>query len=49
MCLQLHHHFANMQRLLEDPQRSKVIEDALRDQVPESFHWQRTSVDPLHR
>ncbi len=29
------HHFANMQRLLEDPQRSKVIEEALRDQVPE--------------
>ena len=29
------HHFANMQRLLEDPQRSKVIGEALRDQVPE--------------
>jgi uncharacterized peroxidase-related enzyme len=29
------HHFANMQRLLEDPQRSKIIEEALRDQMPE--------------
>ena len=29
------HHFANMQRLLEDPQRSKAIEEALRDQAPE--------------
>ena len=43
------HRFANMQRLLEDPQRSKVIEEALRDQARESLHWQRARVDPLHR
>ena len=29
------HHFANMQRLLENPQRSKAIGEALRDQAPE--------------
>jgi hypothetical protein len=40
------HHFANMKRLLEDPRRSKAIEEALRDQLPEkafSGNWSRSA------